>query len=126
MSGDGAGLRRGLRFDASDPAALAGAVRAIVDYRGDVTVTRRSTGAPLVGYVFDCVDADDPRRARLRLLPQDGGAAASIALDDIAVLEVTGRDTAAGKSFETWVRKYVEKKMAGEAASIESAPLEDE
>ena len=33
---------------------------------------------------------------------------------DIARLEFTGRDTAAGKSFETWVKKYREKKAAGE------------
>ena len=39
-------------------------------------------------------------------------------------LEFTGRDTAAGKSFETWLKKYVEKKLAGEKASIESEPLD--
>ena len=33
---------------------------------------------------------------------------------EIARLEFTGRDTAAGKSFETWVKKYQEKKAAGE------------
>jgi hypothetical protein len=33
---------------------------------------------------------------------------------DIARLEFTGRDTAAGKSFATWVKKYQEKKAAGE------------
>jgi hypothetical protein len=29
-------------------------------------------------------------------------------------LNFSGRDTAAGKSFETWVKKYQEKKAAGE------------
>ena len=33
---------------------------------------------------------------------------------DIAQLAFTGKDTAAGKSFETWVKKYQEKKAAGE------------
>ena len=32
----------------------------------------------------------------------------------VARLEFTGRDTAAGKSFETWVKKYQAKKAAGE------------
>jgi hypothetical protein len=32
----------------------------------------------------------------------------------IARLVFTGKDTAAGKSFETWVKKYQEKKAAGE------------
>jgi len=29
-------------------------------------------------------------------------------------VEFTGKDTAAGKSFETWVKKYQAKKAAGE------------
>ena len=33
---------------------------------------------------------------------------------DIAALQFTGRDTAAGKTFEAWVKKYWEKKAAGE------------
>jgi hypothetical protein len=33
---------------------------------------------------------------------------------DIARLEFTGDDRAAGKSFEAWVKKYWEKKAAGE------------
>ncbi len=118
--------RQGLRFDESDPDALAGAVGEIVDYRGDVTITLRSTGRMIVGYVFDCADGPAGGSAPLRILPADGGAAMAIALDDIAVLEITGRDTAAGKSFETWIRKYVQKKLAGEVASIESAPLDED
>jgi len=35
-------------------------------------------------------------------------------------LEFSGRDTAAGKSWENWLRKYAQKKVAGEIASIES------
>jgi len=123
---EAADVRPGVRFDASDPGALAGALRAIVDYRGDVSVTPRSATTPIAGYVFDCAHADDIDRAQLRLLPADGGPATSIALADVAALEITGRDTAAGKSFETWIRKYVEKKMAGEVASIESTPLDEE
>jgi hypothetical protein len=37
-----------------------------------------------------------------------------IAYSDIAALTFTGRDTAAGKSWEAWVKKYVENKAAGE------------
>ena len=33
---------------------------------------------------------------------------------DVARLEFTGKDTAAGKSFETWVKKYHARKAAGE------------
>jgi hypothetical protein len=96
--------RQGLRLDASDLAAAA--VReVVVDYRGDVTI--HGEDGPVVGYVFDCVTGDAPV---LRVMPADGGAAVSVALADVATIEFTGRDTAEGKSFETWVKKYVEQK----------------
>jgi hypothetical protein len=38
----------------------------------------------------------------------------SIPYSEIAGLAFSGRDTAAGKSFEAWVKKYWEKKAAGE------------
>ena len=41
-------------------------------------------------------------------------AKVNIAYSDIAALAFTGRDTAAGKTFEAWVKKYWEKKAAGE------------
>jgi hypothetical protein len=34
---------------------------------------------------------------------------------DIAALNFSGRDTAAGKTFDAWVKKYWEKKAAGES-----------
>ena len=40
--------------------------------------------------------------------------------------EFSGRDMAHGKSFETWVNKFIEKKLAGETASIECDTLDDE
>ncbi len=50
----------------------------------------------------------------VRIMPSDGSGRVSIAYSDIAALAFTGRDTAAGKSFEAWVKKYWEKKAAGE------------
>ena len=94
-------------------------MEAIVDYRGDATVTRRSTGESIVGYIFDCAYRDDRVRAAVRLLPEDGSRRVTVPLHDVAAIELTGRDTAEGKSFETWVKKYVEKKLAGEPANID-------
>jgi hypothetical protein len=113
---------RGLRFEADDEGFLA-AIDAAVDYRGDVTLARRAGEETLTGYIFDFAHRDDPERAVVRVLPA-GGERQSIPLRDIAAIEFTGRDTAEGKSFETWMKKYVQKKLAGEQASIESEPLE--
>ena len=38
----------------------------------------------------------------------------SVSYADVAALNFSGRDTAAGKTFDAWVRKYWEKKAAGE------------
>jgi hypothetical protein len=48
------------------------------------------------------------------VLPNDSNQRQKIAYADIAALAFTGRDPAAGKSWEAWVRKYWEKKAAGE------------
>ncbi|MCP3903709.1 MAG: hypothetical protein GY715_08755 [Planctomycetes bacterium] len=115
--------QRGLRVRGDDPAALREAIPAVVDYRGDVTITRTDE-TTVVGYVFDCTDGGGGD-ATLRVLPDDGGDRVTIPLADVATVEVTGRDTAAGRSFESWVKRYVQKKLAGEAANIEAEPLED-
>jgi hypothetical protein len=48
-----------------------------------------------------------------------------IAYADIAALSFTGKDTAAGKSWEAWVRRYWEKKASGEGVlSLEPESLE--
>jgi hypothetical protein len=57
----------------------------------------------------------------VRLYPKNSGEKLAIPYADIAALAFTGRDTAAGKSFEAWVKKYWEKKAAGEK-NIEIKP----
>ncbi len=83
------------------------------DYRGDVTITRKD-GSKVEGYVFDRRSGKSLTDSAVRLFPKDSDKKISIPYSDIAALAFTGRDTAAGKSFEAWVRKYWEKKGAGE------------
>ena len=84
------------------------------DYRGDVTITRKD-GSRIEGYIFDRrADGAGLAQCFVRLLPKSGGEKQSIAYSNIARLEFTGRDTAEGKSWETWVKKYTERKRAGE------------
>lgn len=84
------------------------------DYRGDVTITLKN-GSKVEGYVFDRRSTGPALAdAAVRLFPKDRDEKVSVSYADIARLEFSGRDTAAGKSWETWVRKYQEKKAAGE------------
>ena len=93
-------------------------------YRGDVLITRKD-GSKVEGYVFDRRTARTPSESFVRLLPKDGGAKLSISYADIARLAFTGRDMAAGKSWENWVRQYWERRAAGEKnISLEPERLE--
>jgi hypothetical protein len=83
------------------------------DYRGDVTITRKD-GSKLEGYIFDRRTGKTLADSAVRLFPKDADQKISIPYSEIAALAFSGRDTAAGKSFEAWVRKYWEKKAAGE------------
>ncbi len=98
------------------------------DYRGDVTITRKD-GSAVEGYLYDRRSGDSLANSVVRLIPTPvKGAPAGTAVErvnvpyrDIAALKFSGRDTAAGKTFEAWVKKYWEKKAAGET-DIQIAP----
>ena len=94
------------------------------DYRGDVLITRKD-GSKVEGYVFDRRTGRTLSDSAVRLLPKDGGAKLSISYADIAGLAFTGRDMAAGRSWENWVRQYWERRAAGEKnISLEPENLE--
>ena len=50
----------------------------------------------------------------------------NVPIDTIREIRFSGKDTAHGKSFERWIERYIEKKLAGETASIESESLDDD
>ena len=83
------------------------------DYRGDVTITRKD-GTKVEGYLFDRRSGKTLADSVVRLYPKDSNQKVTISYGDIAALAFSGRDTAAGKSFEAWIRKYWQKKNAGE------------
>ena len=94
-------------------AELRDALEKAFDYRGDVTITRKD-GSRVEGYVFDRRSGATLENSAARIIPRDTTQKISISYSDIAALAFTGRDTAAGRSWEAWVRKYWEKKAAGE------------
>ncbi len=116
--------RQGVVVDDSDPDRLRDALELALQYRGDVTVTCRSSGREIEGYLFDSVRSTTPGESAIRILLPDGDERVLIRIDDIGALTFSGRDTAQGKSFETWMKKYVQKKLAGETANIESERLD--
>ena len=83
------------------------------DYRGDITLTRKD-GSKVEGYLYDRRTGETLADSVVRIMPSDRGARVNIAYSDIAAIAFSGRDTAAGKTFDAWVKKYWEKKAAGE------------
>ena len=83
------------------------------DYRGDITVTRKD-GSQVQGYLFDRRTGATLADSFVRIIPANEKTRLNIAYSEIAALAFTGRDNAAGKSFDAWVKKYWEKKAAGE------------
>jgi hypothetical protein len=103
-------------------------VRAVIekafDYRGDVTVTRKN-GSAITGYLFDRRIGPTLADSVVRLMLATGSERPAISYSEIAAIAFTGRDTAAGKSYEAWVKKYWEKRAQGEKnISIEPEALE--
>src|ERR1700684_4394341 len=108
---------------------IRGALEKAFDYRGDVTITRKD-GSTIEGYLFDRRTTATLKDSVVRLLPKNakeknGKEKISISYADIAALAFTGRDTAAGKSWEAWMKKYAQKKAAGETnIALEPEPLD--
>ena len=93
------------------------------DYRGDVLITKKD-GSKVEGYVFDRRPGKTLADSSVRVLPKDGGPKTSVSYAEIAGLAFTGRDMAAGKSWENWVKQYWEKKAAGEKFELKPEELE--
>lgn len=122
LTGDRASLA-GFAADLTEDAARFDVLEKAFDYRGDVTLVL-ADGRKVEGYLFDRRRGKDATDSFVRLMPPTGEANITVKYADVRRAEFSPRDPAAGKSFETWLKKYVEKKLAGQKASIESEPLE--
>jgi len=99
--------------DLATPEETLAALEQAFDYRGDVSITRKD-GSKIEGYIFDRRQGKSLADSFARILPKDGSGRVAVSYADIAALAFTGRDMAAGKSWENWVKQYWEKKAAGE------------
>ncbi|MFW6060811.1 MAG: hypothetical protein ACODAQ_11570 [Phycisphaeraceae bacterium] len=93
------------------------AVEIAFDYRGDVTIDLHD-GRSIEGFVYDRQERPGQGLV-VRVMPTDGSDRLTLPADQIARLVCSGKDPAAGRSFETWIKKYAEKKMRGEQANFE-------
>jgi hypothetical protein len=110
----------GTVWTAATEAELLEGLEHAFDYRGDVTLCLKD-GSAVEGYVFDRRRGATLQSSLVRLISRRGGEKISVAFSDIAGMAFTGRDTAAGKSWEAWVTKYWQRKAAGER-NIELTP----
>lgn len=96
---------QGSVFRPSSQKELFDVVDQAFDYRGDVTIELKS-GESLIGYVFG--RTIDGVRADLDIFPTDKPGQITIQLADIAAIIFSGKDTALGQSWESWVQKKKE------------------
>ena len=83
------------------------------DYRGDVTITTKA-GAKIEAYIFNRQSGSTLADSYIQYFAPNVATKQKLSYADIARLEFTGKDRAAGKHWEDWVKAYNERKAAGE------------
>jgi hypothetical protein len=83
------------------------------DYRGDVTLTLKN-GERAEAYIFNRQTGATLADSYVQYFTPKAPEKRRVSYAEIARLEFTGKDRAAGKHWEDWVKAYNEKKAAGE------------
>jgi hypothetical protein len=93
--------------------ALREALEKAFDYRGDVAITLKS-GEKIEAYIFNRITGATLAESFVQYFTPKADDKRKLSYADIARLEFSGKDRAAGKHWEDWVKAYTEKKAAGE------------
>ena len=93
--------------------ALKDALEKAFDYRGDVTITTKA-GKKIEAFIFNRHTGATLADSWVQYFEPNVNGKQKLAYDHIARLEFTGKDRAAGKHWEDWVKAYNERKAAGE------------
>ncbi len=94
------------------------------DYRGDVTLTLKS-GERIEAFIFNRHTGPTLADSDVQYFTPSAPEKRKVSYADIARIEFTGKDRAAGKQWEDWVRKYRERKAAGEKGiALKPEPLD--
>jgi hypothetical protein len=83
------------------------------DYRGDVSITLKS-GEKIEAYIFNRHTGATLADSWMQYFTPNAADKRKVSYTEIARLEFSGKDRAAGKHWEDWVKAYNEKKAAGE------------
>jgi hypothetical protein len=83
------------------------------DYRGDVTLTLKS-GERIEAYIFNRQTGATLADSYVQYFTPGANDKRKVSYGEIARLEFSGKDRAAGKHWEAWVEKYNQRKAAGE------------
>jgi hypothetical protein len=92
---------------------LKNALEKAFDYRGDVTLTLKS-GEKIEAYIFNRSTGATLEESFVHYFTPKAEEKRKVSYAEIARLEFTGKDRAAGKHWEDWVKAWNEKKAAGE------------
>ena len=94
-------------------ADLREALEKAFDYRGDVTITTRA-GKRIEAFIFNRRTAATLAESYVQYFEPNVEGKQKLSYANIARLEFTGKDRAAGKHWEDWVKAYNERKASGE------------
>ena len=92
---------------------LRNALEKAFDYRGDVTITTKA-GKRIEAFIFNRRTGATLADSYVQYFEANVNGKQKLGYADIARLEFTGKDRAAGKHWEDWVKAYNERKAAGE------------
>ena len=93
---------RGADTAIDSPEDLARAIDQAFDYRGDVTI-EKADGSQVVGYLFNRNAANSNPFAEV--IETESGERLRLLYADIKAIRFTGKDAAAGQSWEAWQRR---------------------
>ena len=92
---------------------LRDALEKAFDYRGDVTITTKA-GKRIEAYIFNRQTGSTLADSFVQYFEPNVNSKQKLSYAEIARLEFSGKDRAAGKHWEDWVKAYNERKAAGE------------
>jgi Zn/Cd-binding protein ZinT len=92
---------------------LRDALEKAFDYRGDITITTKA-GKKIEAFIFNRHTGATLADSYVQYFEPNVNGKQKLGYAEIARLEFTGKDRAAGKHWEDWVKAYNERKAKGE------------